>query len=278
MNVLNKSVLTNAIAVLAGLAILSTAMYANITSADAFPDPDEMVEKLNGREEGVSQTRKIKMELTNKRGRTRTREVESYRRYFGEESRRTLLFYTSPSNIKDTGFLTFDYPESEKDDDQWLYLPALGRVRRISASDRGDYFLGTDFSYEDIKKEGKTEPADYTFETTASKIVDGHQTWVVTGTPRNDKIAKELGYSRHDMYIDPKLWISRRGEFWEVNGKHLKTVEFRNIEIIQGIATAMQIKVTNHKTSHSTVFTFSDTDYETDIDKKMFNQSALKHR
>jgi len=278
MKTSNKLFMTHALAIITGLTILLTSVYSSLAIAEEYPDPDEMVVKLNGREEGVSQTRKIKMELTDKRGRTRTREVDSYRRYFGEESRRTLLFYTSPSNIKDTGFLTYDYPESDKDDDQWLYLPALGRIRRISASDRGDYFLGTDFSYEDIKKEGKTEPADYTFETIGSEIVDGHLTWIVKGTPRNDEIAKELGYSRHDMYIDPKLWISRRGEFWEVNGKHLKTVEFRNIEIIQGIATAMQIRVTNHKTDHKTVFTFSETDYETDIDTKMFNQSALKHR
>ena len=92
------------------------------------------------------------MELIDRRGKSRVRETMGYRRYYGEE-KRTVLFYQSPTNVRGTGFLTYDYPNADTDDDQWLYLPALRKVRRISSSDRGDYFLGTDFTYEDIKKE-----------------------------------------------------------------------------------------------------------------------------
>jgi len=276
MLIFKKFTVTRTLSIV-GLFILSTVECAYVASAQDFPDAMELVENVNARDEGVSQTRKIKMELTNKKGKTRTRETDSYRRYFGKE-KRTILFYNTPTNVKDTGFLTFDYPEADKDDDQWLYLPALRKVRRISASDRGDYFLGTDFSYEDIKKENKVEAADYTFKTIGSDDIDGHQTWVVEATPRTAKIAKELGYSRTNLYVDPKLWISRKGEFWDVNGNHLKTAEFSDVEVIQGIVTAKKIKVKNHKTGHSTVFTFSDIDYETEVDEALFAKNALKRR
>ena len=75
--------------------------------------------------------------------------------------------------MRGTGFLTYDYADVSVDDDQWLYLPALRKVRRISASDRGDFFLGTDFTYEDIKKEQKVEINDYAFQAKGSENVEG---------------------------------------------------------------------------------------------------------
>ena len=136
------------------------------TGADAFAEGltgREIVEKINARDEGQQVTRDFKLELTDKGGTTRVQNTTGYRKYFGSE-KRTLLFYTEPTNVRGTGFLTFDYPDPNKDDDQWLYLPALRKIRRISSSKRGDYFLGTDLTYEEIKKEQKIEITDYNFE------------------------------------------------------------------------------------------------------------------
>ena len=178
------------------------------------------------------------MELINRKGKKRVRITRAFRKYFGEE-KRTILFYESPKNVKDTGFLTFDYPDSKRDDDQWLYLPALRKVRRISASDRGDYFLGTDFTYEDIKKETKVSIDDYARKTIGKEIIDGHRTYIIESIPVNKKIAKELGYGRVLLWVDAEIWMVRKSEFWDVRGKTLKTILTKDIRLVQGICSPL---------------------------------------
>ncbi|MBV1920171.1 MAG: MMPL family transporter, partial [Pseudomonadales bacterium] len=124
-------------------ALASEAETATTTAPNnLLPSADVVIANINSVDDGKHATRNLTMTLTDKRGKKRVRETIGYRKYFGKE-KRTILFYKKPTNVKGTAFLTFDYPETAKDDDQWLYLPALRKVRRISAADRGDYFLGT---------------------------------------------------------------------------------------------------------------------------------------
>mgnify|MGYP002700144255 FL=1 len=249
--------------------------FARADESNALPTGDSLIAKLNARDDGQQLTRHLKMELIDRRGKSRVRETLGYRRYFGAE-KRTVLFYQSPTNVKGTGFLTYDYPDAERDDDQWLYLPALRKIRRISASDRGDYFLGTDFSYEDIKKETRIAAEDYRFTTLAREQIDGHATYTVVGVPVDSAIAEELGYGRVHWHIDPKIWMSRLTEMWDVNGNPLKTLHNEKITKIQNIWTALRLTATNHKTGHSSIFTFSEVDYETAVDDSMFEQRTLR--
>lgn len=263
--------------VVAIVAVVSV-LFANFAEAveiDDLPSGDEIVKQLNARDDGQQVSRALTMELIDRRGKSRVRETIAYRRYYGDE-KRTVLFYQSPTNVKGTGFLTYDYADATGDDDQWLYLPALRKVRRISASDRGDYFLGTDFSYEDIKKETRIAVEDYTFKTLATEEVDGHLTYVLEGTPVDSETAEELGYGRVLWYVDPEIWISRRTEMWDVNGNSLKTLRSENIESIQGIWTSLRLSAINHKTGHSSIFTFSDVDYQASVDDSIFEQRALR--
>ncbi len=260
---------------LAAIVSVLFASFARAAEPAALPPGLEIMTRVNARDEGVQVTRSLKMELIDRRGKTRVRQTVAFRRYFGAE-KRTVLFYLSPTNVKGTGFLTYDYPEADRDDDQWLYLPALRKVRRISASDRGDYFLGTDLTYEDIKKESKVALEDYTFTTMGTEQVDGHLTYVVEGLPVNEKTARELGYGRVLWRIDPDIWMSRRTDMWDVNGNPLKTLRNEVIENIQGIWTALRITARNHKTGHATVFTFSDIDYRTPVADSLFEQRALR--
>ncbi|NJL17864.1 MAG: outer membrane lipoprotein-sorting protein [Nitrospira sp.] len=105
-------------------------------AAESLLAGEEIARRINARNEGEVVSRLITMAMTDRSGTERVRETKSLRKYFGKE-KRTIIFYLSPSNIKDTAFLTYDYPEADRDDDQWLYLPAARKVRRISASDRG---------------------------------------------------------------------------------------------------------------------------------------------
>ncbi len=271
------SAVATAGSVVALVAVVSV-LFVSFARADEvsdLPSADEIIARLNARDDGQRVTRTLIMELIDRRGKSRVRETKGYRRYFGEE-KRTVLFYQSPANVKGTGFLTYDYPDAKTDDDQWLYLPALRKVRRISSSDRGDYFLGTDFSYEDIKKETRIAAEDYTFTTLSTEEVDGYLTYVVEGVPVDRETAAELGYGRVLWRIDPEIWMSRKTEMWDVNGNPLKTLRNEIIENVQGIWTSLRLSAINHKTGHSSIFTFSDVDYLASIDDSMFEQRALR--
>ncbi len=236
----------------------------------------EIVQKVNSMDDGLQVTRNLTMTLTDRRGKQRIRETTGYRKYFGEE-KRTVLFYTSPANVRDTGFLTYDYPATvEGDDDQWLYLPALRKVRRISASDRGDYFLGTDFTYEDIKKEGRLEPADFNYTLLGDVDLNNTKAHHLEALPKNDEIAKELGYSRTELWVDTKSYLVVKANFWDIKGNLLKTLEASDVRQIDGIWTRHQLKMENHKTGHTSVFSFSDVDYQTPVDNQLFSQRSLK--
>ena len=235
----------------------------------------EVMQKVDSRDDGAQVRREFTLEMTNRSGASRVEKTIGYRKYFGEE-KRTIFFYTEPTNVRGTGFLTFDYPDPAADDDQWLYLPALRKVRRISASDRGDYFLGTDFTYEEIKKEQKVELSDYGFTLQKKETVDGHDTLTVEGIPVTSEIARELGYSRVIWRVDPDIWMSRLTDYYDINGNHLKTIRLEDVQEIDGILTAMKVFAVNHKTGHSTRLTFSDVDYKAEVKDGLFRQNRLR--
>ncbi|WP_370980188.1 outer membrane lipoprotein-sorting protein [Agaribacterium sp. ZY112] len=240
-----------------------------------LPSGDQIAKNINARNEGESVSRLLTMSMTDKRGKTRTRETRAFRQYSGED-KHTAIFYLSPSNIKGTAFLTYDYNDLNKDDDQWLYLPAARRVRRISASDRGDYFLGTDFTYEEIKLETRVSMLDYDRQSLRIDTINGTECVVVESTVKNKKIAKELGISRREDCVDHKIWMVIKSTQWGINGHLLKTIYFKEIYKVDDIWTAHKIEVENHKTKHQTVFTFSDVNYSAPLDKNLFTQTSLR--
>jgi len=229
----------------------------------------DLVEKINSRNDGQHMIRKLKMVLTDKRGKTRVNKTISYRKYYGDD-KKTLIIYNEPKRLKGTAFLTYD--NLTKDDTQWLYLPSLRKVRRISSADRGDWFLGTDFSYEDIKKETKISSEDYNF-----KIVrEDEKSYTLEYSAKTKEIAKELGYSKVVSKIDKESYISKKTKFYDPRGEPLKTLINNKIEKINGIWTIGHMNMVNHQNSHVSDFYFSDIDYKTDIKDKLFAKSSLK--
>ncbi len=251
------------------------AIFNPSLSVAELPNGDEIAQRINARDEGEAVSRLLTMEMTDSRGKQRIRETKAFRKYYGDE-KRTVIFYLTPKNIKDTAFLTYDYPEADKDDDQWLYLPAMRKVRRISASDRGDYFLGTDFTYEDIKLETRVSISDYQRKTTGESEVDGFHCLLLESVPVNDDVAAELGYSKVQQCIDDTIWMVRQAKMWDVQGRPLKTIHFGDIRQVQNIWTQHELTVTNHKTGHQTRFTFSEVRYNEGVNDRLFTQNSLK--
>lgn len=255
--------------------VVTLAPVATLIQAADWPAGDEIAQRINARDEGEAVSRNLTMHMIDRHGKERVRDTRSLRKYYGDE-KRSVIFYLQPKNVKDTAFLTYDYPNAAVDDDQWLYLPAMRKVRRISASDRGDYFLGTDFTYEDIKLETKVSIEDYSRKTTGEDEVDGHHCYIVEALPVDDETAKELGYGRVEQCVDDNIWMVRRSRIWDARGKLLKTIVTSDIRQVQDIWTQHRLEVENHKTGHRTVFTFSEVDYAKGVSDDVFTQKSIR--
>jgi hypothetical protein len=255
-------------------ALLVFLLMPRAASAESLSG-EEVVARVNAVDDGQSVTRRLEMAMVDRRGKERRRETLVYRKDYGDEIR-TLFFYLAPANVRDTGFLIWDYADEGQEDDQWLYLPAMRKVRRISAADRGDYFLGTDFTYEDIKLDGKLEPEDYEF-SLLGEVERGEQVlYHLAGRARSDEIADELGYSRIECLVDITNWMVVRVDFWDLKEKPLKTLEVSDIVQVDGIWTRRHLAMSNHQTGHRTLFVFTDVDYVTPVEDDLFTKRALE--
>jgi uncharacterized protein len=261
-------------AVLLALALLPLEARA-AAGADEAPDGAEVVRRINARDEGVSVSQAVEIDLIERDGDSRLRSTRMFRKYYGKE-KRTALFYVSPRNVKGTAYLTIDHGEAGRDDDRWLYLPAARKVRRVSAADRGAHFLGTDFTHEDIKNISRVNAKDYTHRTVGREALDGHECYVLESVPVNQEIAREVGYGRVLSWVDAEIWMVRRSRFWDVNGNALKVIDTRDIRQVDGIWTAQRIEAHNEKTGHKTVLRFSDVDYKSPVDDELFTERALR--
>ncbi|MDJ0789911.1 MAG: outer membrane lipoprotein-sorting protein [Myxococcota bacterium] len=255
------------------LLLFTPAVVATAASLDPAPPPGiEIVEKVNARDDGETLVQSIAMTLTDKRGRVRTREIRTYRRRVGPD-RQSLVAFESPRSLRGTAFLTFDYPEGE--DDQWLYLPAARKSRRISAADRGRYFMGTDLTYEDIKNENRINASDYRFETVGIENVSDRPCWRVSAKPRSDDLARALGYGRLELLVDREQYVVRRFDSWDIGGNPLKQVRFEDFRSVDGILTPHRIEATNHKSGHQTRLQSHEVQYRTEIDEEIFSPWAM---
>lgn len=255
------------------MTLLATTPFAR--ADEELPSGEEIVRRVNARDEGASVVRTWTMELIEKDGSTRERTLRSYRRRFGDE-KRSVLFFEDPPNVKGTALLTFDYADPARPDDQWLYLPALRKSRRVAISDRGRAFLGTDFSFEDMKRETQLSLSDYAWRTLGEESVDGHRCFVVEATPVDERVARELGHGRVRIRVDAEIWIPRFAEYWELDGAPQKTIRLSDVAQLQEIWTAQRIDAENLATGHRTTLQFRNIDYRASIPEELFSEAALR--
>ncbi|MEM1144139.1 MAG: outer membrane lipoprotein-sorting protein [Pseudomonadota bacterium] len=249
----------------------STEQTRVVDGTDAELTAEAIVNRVNNNLAVDQLSRTILFRALDKRGKVRERKAVSLRRDFGDE-RRLILYFTSPSSIRDTAVLTLDKPRDVADD-QWLYLPALRKVRRIPSAERGDKFLGTEFSFEDMKLDGGLSLKDCRY-TLVETTADG--AYVLRAEPLDDATAGELGYSRALISVDPINWVVTEGVFWDPAGQKSKTLTVDDVRNIDGRSTRHFVRMDNHLTGSATELVITDVDYRSTIDERMFTTRALK--
>ncbi|MBN4060738.1 outer membrane lipoprotein-sorting protein [bacterium AH-315-I20] len=233
----------------------------------------EVMKLVEARDDGKDLTQKMMQRLVDKRGNVRERQLITFSKDYGLDSK-SVSYFLSPANIRDTSMLTWDYADEAKDDDQWLYLPALKKVRRISSSDRGDYFMGTDFTFEDIK--ATPELGDYNWTLMGSEMLDGKDVWVVEAIPKSKQLMKDLGYSKVVYHVRKDIDMYIKVDFWDRKGRELKHLISTGITQIDGIWTATGGVMKNVQTNHRTELVFSEQEYNTGLSDRMFTERMIK--
>jgi outer membrane lipoprotein-sorting protein len=234
-------------------------------------DPHQVAVNVDQRDDGNDEISDLEMTLTNNKGQERVRKVIAYRKDYGADSK-TLMLFKEPADVKNTGFLSWTYDAEGKDDDQWLYLPAMKKVRRISAGDQKDYFMGTDFTYDDM---GSRNVEDYTYKMIGTETIDGVECYHIEMTPKSDDIVKKTGYGKGELWARPDIWMGLKMKFYDKKLNFLKELTLSDIEQIDGIWTAKTMTMVNDQEKHKTVFKFSNIKYNTNLDDETFSERRL---
>ncbi len=251
-----------------GVTLFTTNLMADDAKARAI------MEKVDARDDGQTLEQDMLMVLIDKNGNERTRDLKSYSKDFGEDEYKT-LFFKSPADVKNTAFLTYDYDNPSRDDDQWLYLPALKKVKRIPSADKSSSFMGSDFSYFDMTDR---DLEDYDFKLLKETKVRGHDAWMIEATPRNQKVIDESGYIKTIAIVRKDNYMVVRAINFMRNGKK-KYLDLKRIHQDSGIWLVDEMTMTTKRgksTTHKTILTFNNIKLNRPIDDSVFTTRRLE--
>ena len=178
--------------------------------------------------------------------------------------------------LKTQLFLTHDFEDSDRDDDQWLYLPELQKVKRIASSDKSSSFMGSDFTYSDMTSKNVK---DYTYKIMKEPTVNGFKTWQMLITPKNEKTIAETGYTKSVVFVRQDNFVIVQALNYIKAGKKLKYMKVKGLKLIDGIWTATEMQMITKKGKkmlHKTVLKFSNIKYNQDLKESFFTTRTLQ--
>jgi hypothetical protein len=216
----------------------------------------------------VDQSTDLVMILRNKQGDEARREIRTRALEVQGDGDKSMSIFDTPADVKGTAFLSFTH--ALKPDDQWLYLPALKRVKRISSRNKSGPFMGSEFAYEDLTSQ---EIEKYTYKWLRDEQYQGRQTHVVESYPAY----KHSGYTRLVGWIDQNHYRPLKIAFFDRKNSPLKTLTQHDYkEYLPGIFRADRFEMINHQTGKSTTLLWSNYQFKTGLSDRDFNKNALK--
>jgi len=257
------------IAVLAGSAFAAPAASADEPSARDIIEKNFYVTKIK------HMLNDSTMVLTNDKGQQRVRKTRSVNllQPNGIDSK-IMIRFLRPGDVEGTGYLQVQHYDGE--DDMWIYLPALKKVRRLVANNKKDSFVGTDFSYGDI-----LQPVVDTYKHTIvkSEVLDGEDCWVIESVPASEQIKKDYGYAKKTAWVRKSNFMEKKVDYLDTAGRPLKTMVVPEIVEVDPAAHkwwALRREVRNVQTGHSTLLTFENLDVKTPVGEDFFTTRYLE--
>jgi len=238
-------------------------------TATEIPDVNTIVNKANfvAYYQGNDGKAKVKMTITSKQGQTREREFIILRRDIKDGGDQNyFVYFHKPADVRKMVYMVHKHAELQKDDDRWLYLPALDLVKRIAAGDKRTSFVGSNFLYEDVS--GRSLEED------THELVDANdRLFVIKNVPKKPDTVE---FSYYNVAIDRNNFVPMKMEFYDKQGKLHRIIESIKVEIIQDFPTVVKSLVSDLKTGGKTEMEFSDVKYDIGLDEDIFTERYLR--
>jgi hypothetical protein len=212
---------------------------------------------------------RVMMKLISKGGQERTREMTMLRKNFGEPGgdQKYFIYFFQPADVKDMTFMVYKYPK--KDDDRWLFVPAISMVRRIAAQDKRSSFVGSDFTYEDVS--GR-DIEDDTHSITKEERLGAKDCYVIKSVPK----AAEVDYSFRLSWIDKVSSLPLKEEYYDKRGELYRVFTADEVKDVKGFPTITKRTMKNLQSGHMTEVSYLKTDYNIGIEDSLFSERYLK--
>ena len=240
------------------------------------PSVDTIINKTNytAYYQGQDGRAKVKMTITDSQNRVRNREFTILRKdmpetdslennaYQGDQ--KMYVYFSRPSDVNKMVFMVWKHPG--KNDDRWLYLPALDLVKRIAATDKRTSFVGSEFLYEDVS--GRDLEED-----THELIGTDENYYIIKNTPTDPG---SVEFSHYIMYIHKRTFLPIQTEYFDKKGDKYKIYTALNVETIKGHPTITKSEAKNLKTGGKTVMEYSKVDYDVGLPEEIFSERYLR--
>ena len=254
----------NAIRITLTLAILGLLSPAALA---AEPSGLEVMTQVYERPTGTDQESDLTMSLINRSGAERVRKIHQFLKDFGDVEKK-IMFFLSPADVRNTSFMNWSFDDG-RDDDQWIYLPALKKVKRISSDSKSDYFMGSDFTYDDL---GDRHPTKDNHRVLREEKLDGESCYVVESTPKN----RDYIYSRTVTWVVKEKWIGLKREFYDEDGDALKTLRVKSSKKIDGFWIIVHSEMHNTQKEHRTVMKLENVKVDKGVPESQFTERMMK--
>ncbi len=210
----------------------------------------------------------LRMILRNRHGQESKRELRNRTLEAEGDGDKLLIIFDEPRDVSGTAFLTFTHKSGP--DDQWLYLPALKRVKRISSNNKSGPFMGSEFAYEDLASQ---ELDKYTYKFLREEDLDGRPAYVVERYPVDPK----SGYTRQTVWFDRETYRPQKVEFNDRKNDLLKTLTYSKYrQHLGSYWRADEMFMENHQTGKSTLLLWGAYEFGTGLSEREFNQNSLR--
>lgn len=253
------------LAALLGAAMLTPALALE----DDAPSGKELAQAVFDRPDGDDLVTRGTMTLTGERSRDRVRESFEYRLDGEDGESWSLIRFTSPANIEDTALLVHNHPDGESD--QWLYLPAADRVRRVSGDNRGSSFVQSDLYFEDLEDR---RPEEDEHQLIGTDTYGGQEVWLLESKPVE---ADNSTYSKRLRWIDPDTLVELRIDLYRGGEDPIKRLEVQEIEKIDGYWTVTHSTMSHLQQGTQTVLEVDDTRYDQGLPQDLFTSRVLSN-
>jgi outer membrane lipoprotein-sorting protein len=211
------------------------------------------------------------MKIYSKAGEVKERRLVSYALTPPDERSKTLLRFLAPRDVENTALLTWEGEGG--DDDQWLYLPATRRVKRIAASGKKTRFMGTDFSYEDLRPENLDL---HEYRLLGTESLEGAECYVIEARPATPRQAADSGYSRRKLWIRQDNYATVKQEFYERTGRLEKIGLSRRVVNVQGtLWRAGEVEMRDVQAGTRTIMVIQHRSLDTGLNDSFFTEAQL---